>query len=86
MVTNSWVVSLMLCVGYALPVCIHYMLTQIQSFQLVSAGNSDDRFRIGVTLWKKAPQRCLLMHRNLQLHSLQGVRLYAPFDKADILI
>ncbi|CAK9002175.1 unnamed protein product [Durusdinium trenchii] len=44
------------------------MLTQIQSFQLVSAGNSDDRFRIGVTLWKK------------------GVRLYAPFDKADILI
>ncbi|CAK9064840.1 U3 small nucleolar RNA-associated protein 25 homolog (Digestive organ expansion factor homolog) (UTP25 small subunit processor component), partial [Durusdinium trenchii] len=44
------------------------LVSKPQDYQHLFGGNSDDRFRIGVTLWKK------------------GVRLYAPFDKADILI
>lgn len=37
-------------------------------FQVVARGNSDDRFRIGLGVWKK------------------GIRLYAPFHQADVLI
>ena len=37
-------------------------------YQHLFGGNSDDRFRIGLALWKK------------------GIRLYAPFQQADVLI
>ncbi|CAE7943567.1 utp25, partial [Symbiodinium necroappetens] len=44
------------------------MADKAVDYQHLFAGNSDDRFRIGITFWKK------------------GIRLYAPFDKADILV